>query len=379
MSDQATPGQLSGSERELLALLTLNGVPGVGPRTCTALLDWFGDAVSVLKAGAAALQSVEGVGFKLAREIASAPPLENARALLARCAEHGIELLPVSASGYPPSLRRIHDPPMVLYRQGELLPTDELAIAIVGARHASPYGIGVAETLARGLANAGFVIVSGLARGIDAAAHRAAMKAGGRTIAVLGGGLLNVYPPEHAGLAAEIRLQGCLLSEAAPDHMPRGSSFPQRNRIITGLSLGVIVVEAAERSGALISAGLATEQGKEVFAVPGRIDSRLSVGCHRLIRDGAKLVECVDDVLEELGPLAVPVATAGGEKLHHPAELKLNDQERAVLNAIDGEPTDVDAIVARSGLPVPRVLSTLSVLEIRKLVRRLSGSQFSRR
>lgn len=367
------------SDPGLLALLRLSAVSGVGPRICTALLEHFGGAERVLQASVGELQSVDGVGPRLAREIRSAPSQEQAAQTVALCAASGIGILTPEGSDYPQALRQIHDPPIVLYHQGTVLAADEISIAIVGSRHASPYGLGVAESLARGLSLAGFTIVSGMARGIDQAAHRAALRAGGRTIAVLGGGLLKIYPPEHLGLSREIRQQGALLSEADPNHEPRGSSFPQRNRIITGLTLGVIVVEAAQRSGALISASLAMEQGREVFAVPGRVDSRLSSGCHRLIRDGARLVESVDDVLEELGPLARPVATETGRTMRHPAELKLTDQERAVLNVIAPEATDIDTIVALSGLPVQRVLSTISVLESRKMVRRLGGTSFSRR
>jgi DNA processing protein len=271
-------------------------------------------------------------------------------------------------------LREIHDPPGVLFVRGDLLPDDALSVAIVGTRHASHYGLRQAERLARGLAGAGFTIVSGLARGIDAAAHRGAIAAGGRTVAVLASGVLNVYPPEHDELAEQIERTGALLSEAPPRSAPHSGTFPQRNRLITGMSLGVVVVEAALRSGALISAEHAMEQGREVFAVPGRADSTTSRGCHRLIREGAKLVESVDDVLEELGPLVEPARRENGSLLHNPAELQLNEQEQAVLYAIKREPTNIDDIVVRSGLPIQRVLATLSVLEMRRLIRRVSGS-----
>lgn len=225
---------------------------------------------------------------------------------------------------------------------------------------------------------AGYTIVSGLARGIDAAAHRGALAGGGRTLAVLGSGLLNLYPAEHAELALQIREQGAVISEFTPRRSPKSGAFPQRNRIITGLTLGTVVVEAAHRSGALISARLAMEQGREVFAVPGPIDSRMSRGCHRLIRDGAKLVESIDDVIEELGPLIKPLTRQSGRTIHHPAELNLNEQESTVLQAIEVQPTEIDAIVARTGLPITRVLATISVLEIRRLIRRDSGHAVSR-
>ncbi|OHB75724.1 MAG: hypothetical protein A2W31_09960 [Planctomycetes bacterium RBG_16_64_10] len=198
-------------------------------------------------------------------------------------------------------------------------------------------------------------------------------------MAVLAGGLLNVYPPEHAELAAKISGCGAVISESPLRSQPLGGTFPQRNRLISGLSLGVIVVEAAERSGALITARHATEQGRDVLAVPGRVDNRLARGCHRLIRDGARLVESADDVLEELGPLVEAAPRPDGTSVHHPAELRLNDLERCVLQAIDAEPTSIDRVVSASGLPVQRVLSTISVLEMRRLVRRLSGNLVARR
>ena len=236
------------------------------------------------------------------------------------------------------------------------------------------YGLRQAERLAGSLARAGLTIVSGLARGIDAAAHRGALAAGGRTIGVLASGVLNIYPPEHDKLAAEVAACGALLSEQPARSAPLAGTFPQRNRLISGLSLGVIVVEAAERSGALITARHAMEQGREVFAVPGNADSRASRGCHRLIRDGAKLIETADDVLEELGPLVEAAPGGDGQVVHHPAELLLNETERQVLAAIASEATQVDQVVTASGLPAASVLATLSVLEIRHLVRRLSGS-----
>ena len=221
-------------------------------------------------------------------------------------------------------------------------------------------------------------IISGLARGIDAAAHRGALAAGGRTIAVLASGVVNIYPPEHDKLADEIAAQGAILSEAPPYAEPLSGTFPQRNRLISGLSLGVIVIEAADRSGALITARHAMEQGRDVFAVPGNVDSRTSRGCHRLIRDGAKLVESADDVLEELGPLVEAASRDDGQEIHHPAELMLNEVEQQVLAAIESQSTSIDQIVSQSGLPVPQVLSTISVLEMRRLIRRLSGTTVMR-
>jgi DNA processing protein len=290
----------------------------------------------------------------------------------------GIDILTEKHSCYPRLLKEIHDPPGVLFVRGELKPQDSLAIGIVGTRHATPYGLRQAERLAASLSRAGLTIVSGLARGIDAAAHRGALSAGGRTIAVLASGVMNIYPPEHDKLAEEVAAQGALISEAPPHMEPLPGTFPQRNRIISGLSLGVIVVEAAERSGALITAKHAYEQGKEVFAVPGSVENRASKGCHRLIRDGAKLVETPDDVLEELGPLVEAAPREDGRAIHHPAELLLNEVEEQVLAAIPTESTPIDEILTATGLPVPQVLATISVLEMRRLVRRLSGTTVMR-
>jgi len=340
--------------------LRLSLVSGIGPRIRKLLLERFGSPSAVFAAAPADLRCVQGVGAELTRRIAVAR-----------------EEIDVQAD-YPRALREIDDPPGILFLRGELLPQDALAIAVVGSRHATQYGLAQAERLAGSLARAGFTIVSGLARGIDAAAHRGALAAGGRTLAVLGSGLLNLYPPEHAELAEQIWNQGAVMSEAPPRSPPLSGAFPQRNRIITGLSLGVLVVEASTKSGALISARHAMEQNREVFAVPGRVDNRMARGCHRLIRDGAKLVETADDILEELGPLAAPAERGDGEAIHHPAELLLNELEQKVLAAITSDPSTIDAVVVASGLPTGQVLSTISVLEMRRLVRRISGNSIAR-
>ncbi len=360
-----------------IAALKLSMVSGIGPKNYLGLIDRFGTPSAVLHASKSDLHDVPGIGKKLcdairqAHEIDVGPEIE-------RCHKHQIRLLGRDHLQYPQRLREIEDSPVLIYSRGDLTPPDSMAIAIVGTRHATQYGIRQAHRFAYSLTMAGFTIVSGLARGIDAAAHRGALEAKGRTIAVLGSGLLNMYPQEHAELSLDISKNGALLSELPTLSAPRSGSFPRRNRIITGMSLGVIVVEAGERSGALISARHGMEQGREVFAVPGQIDNRMSRGCHRLIRDGAKLVESIDDVIEELGPLAVPLTLSAEQTVHHPAELKLNDQESKVLNAIATEPTSIDHIVESTNLPIHRVLSTISVLEMRRLVRKISGSNVVR-
>ena len=374
MSSTSTPAR---TQDRLADTLRLSLVSGVGPRIRMALLERFGSAAAVFLAATGELRGVQGVGAKLAASIMAARQID-VESELALCAEHGISVLPTSHEQYPRLLLEIPDPPGVLFTQGQFQPPDALSIAIVGTRHATQYGKAQAERQAGELVRAGLTVISGLARGIDAAAHRGALEAGGRTIAVLASGLLSIYPPEHTELAGQIARRGVIMSEAPPRAKPLAGAFPQRNRLIAGLSLGVIVVEAPERSGALITARHAMEQGREVFAVPGRVDLRTSRGCHRLLRDGAKLVESVDDVLEELGPLVEAVPRTGGGTIRHPAELQLNELEQQVLGAIDTESTSIDQVATDSGLPVQRVLSTVSVLEMRRLVRRVSGNYVAR-
>jgi len=376
--DEPQPLKPRSPDEQLIAALRLALVSGVGPRTRRALLEKFGSAEAVLEAAPSDLRSVQGVGPKLTERIVAARREVDAEAEIALCREHGVAIVVDTDERYPALLRQIPDPPGVLFVRGELQPPDGMAIAIVGTRHPTQYGLRQAERLSGSLARAGLTVVSGLARGIDGAAHRGALAAGGRSIAVLASGVLNVYPPEHAELAAEIAARGALVSESPPRFEPLAGSFPQRNRIISGLSMGVIVVEAGEASGALITARHAMEQGREVFAVPGRIEDRSSRGCHRLIRDGAKLVGSPEDVLEELGPLFRPTPREDGQVVHHPAELLLNELEQQVLAAIGGEATSIDAIVAATRLAVSQVLSTISVLEMRRVIRRLSGTTVAR-
>lgn len=365
-------------DQDLADSLRLSMIAGVGPRLRKALLDEFGTAGAVLAAAPAELRRVPGIGPELTRRIAVAGDEIDVQSEIDLCAAHAVTIVSERDAAYPRALAEIHDPPGVLFVRGAILPQDALAVAIVGSRHATQYGIAQAERLAGSLARAGMTVVSGLARGVDAAAHRGALNAGGRTLAILGSGVLNMYPPEHIELADAIARQGAVISESPPRSPPLSGAFPQRNRIISGMSLGVLVVEASTNSGALITARHAMEQGREVFAVPGRVDNRMSRGCHRLIRDGARLVESADDVLEELGPLVAPTTGAAGQAVHHPAELLLNEIEQQVLSAIDVEPVTVDAVVVQSGLPTPQVLSTLSVLEMRRLVRRLGGNKIVR-
>jgi DNA processing protein len=360
------------------AQILLALTPDVGPILRTRLIERFGDATAVFAASEDQLQSVQGIGPKISRRILGARHEVQLDAQLAIAREHGLTILLPEWPGYPRSLREIPDPPGVLFVRGAMEAADALAVAIVGTRRATHYGKQQAERLAAGLARAGLTIVSGMARGIDGAAHRGAISAGGRTIAVLASGVLNPFPPEHVKLADEIASQGAVVSEAAPTMPPLAGMFPQRNRIISGLTLGTIVVEAADRSGALITARHAMEQGREVFAVPGQVDSPGSSGPHRLLRDGAKLVRCVDDVLEELGPLAEAAPDRRGGDIRIAAELKLNDLEHAVLQAIEPSGSMLDEVAEACDMPIHRVLSTVSVLESRRLVRKLGGNRVAR-
>ena len=355
----------------LVAHLRLSLIEGVGPRLYQLLVNRFGSPEAVFSASEDALLETPGVGRRLAARLRNPPSVAETEELIENCYKAGIDILWIEHIRYPRLLKEIPDPPLALFARGELKSEDELAVAIVGTRHASTYGLAMAERLAAGLARAGVTIISGLARGIDAAAHRGALTAGGRTIAVLGSGVARIYPPEHTALAEEIVQHGALLSEAPPHAPPHGGMFPQRNRIISGMALGVVIVEAGESSGALITARHAMEQNREVFAVPGRADSPNSRGCNRLLRDGAKWVESPEDVLEELGPLIRPVARSDGTTIRQPAELKLTPLEQQVLQTIRSDPTPIDEVIALTGLAASQVLAVISVLEMRKLIRRL--------
>jgi DNA processing protein len=363
---------------QLLDALRLNLVPGIGPRLQKVLVDAFGSPAGILAASVAELQQIDGIGPKLSAAIAAHRDPAAAQSELERCRQAGVRLLLKGTAEYPRMLAEICDPPPLLYCRGQIEPRDELAVAIVGSRRCSIYGRQQAERFASALARAGITVVSGLARGIDSAAHRGALEAAGRTIAVAATGLAQVYPPEHRELAAQIAEQGAVVCESPLDQEPVAGLFPQRNRIISGLSLGVIIIEATRTSGSLHTARHAMEQGREVFALPGRIDSLTSEGCHNLIRDGVPLIRGVDDVLEALGPTIGPVQHSETEQVHSPRELTLSDQERAILNLVTAEPRLIDEVVRDSAIESSRVLATLTVLEMKRMLRRLPGGYVTR-
>lgn len=361
-------------DSETLAAIQLNLIQGLGPRLQSLLFSRFGTAEAIFQASGQDLLRVQGIGPKVSAAITSHSSFEQAQGEFEKAQQHKISILPISSETYPTSLKEICDAPPVLYVNGTLQASDSLAVAIVGSRHCTHYGRTQAARLAGALTRAGIMVVSGLARGIDAAAHRGTLEAGGRTIAVCAPGLLKMYPPEHKDLAREIVNQGALLSESPLDRSPQRGLFPQRNRIIAGLSLGVVIIEAGRKSGALHTARHSMEQGRDVFAVPGRIDCSASEGCHDLIRDGAMLVRDSNDILEALGPLVEPVKMSEDKTVHTPRELNLNDQEQAVLNLVETSPTSIDHVLSKAEMPPSRVLSTLTVLEMKRFVRRLPGS-----
>jgi DNA processing protein len=363
----------SDDDTDLIDVLRLNLVPGLGPRTYQLLMERFGSPHGILNASMSQWQQVPNVGPKLAMSMVTYGTEAAAQQELAATQAAGVSLLVRNSEGYPQALGRIPDPPTVLYCKGTLLEADGLAIGIVGSRHCTAYGRQQAHRIAQALARTGITVVSGLARGIDAEAHKGAIEAGGRTIAVCATGLNIVYPPEHVELADEITKHGCLLTESPMDQAPKSGLFPQRNRIISGLSLGVVLIEAGRASGALHTARHAMEQNREVFALPGRVDSEASLGCLDLIRDGATLIRGVDDILSALGPLVSPVRRTPTETVRQPAELTLSDQEKQILNLISAESTPVDEVIRSVNIEASRVLSTLTVLEMKRLVRRLPG------
>lgn len=363
---------------DLEHILCLHLTERVGGATYKRLLDHFGSPGDILSASAADLGRVADLSPKIAQNIARARATTDVEGELRSAERLGIKVLTYLDPAYPAALKALHGHPMVLYVLGDLQPSDALAIGIVGARRASHYGVAQAERLAGGLASLGVTVVSGLARGIDAAAHNGALRAQGRTLAVVGNGLGKVYPGEHRELAEAIAGHGAILSELPIATPPTRGNFPPRNRIISALSLGVVVVEAARRSGAMITAKWANEQGKQVFAVPGPVDSPISRGPHQLIRDGAKLVETCQDVLEELGPFGRGMPSIDEEDTEDARTLAMTQQEKRIFTVLSTQPRNIDEITADVGLPVAIVNSTLMIMEIKRWVRQLAGNRFVR-
>ncbi|MBN9119891.1 MAG: DNA-processing protein DprA [Planctomycetes bacterium] len=377
--------------------LALALVPGLGPKLTAALLERFGSAAAARRATAAELIEVPQIGEKLAAALAAALRAVDVGPELDLLARHGVRPVPLGAVGYPPPRAAVNAPPPLLYFRGAWLEADANAIGIVGSRACTAYGRKMAEQLSRDLVRAGFTIVSGLARGIDGVAHRAALDAGGRTIAVLAGGLSSIYPPEHAELADEVAARGALVTETPMTVAPQPGMFPARNRIISGLSRAVVVVEANAKSGALITATHAGEQGREVFAVPGQTDSAASAGCLELLRKGARLIRSADDVIEDLkgiaaadfghvaragrsrpGAAARAVADAPGAPAPPPPAPALDAAQQRVYDALSAR-RHADELVRELGASAGELSRTLMQLELKKVVRRLPGNFYERR
>jgi DNA processing protein len=363
------------------AALALTRVPGVGPVTFRALVAALGDADAVFRASPVALTAVPGCPRHVADAVRAFDEWASVDAELERLASLGGRLLVAGSSEYPVHLGRIHDPPPVLYALGSVAADERRVIAVVGSRRATPYGAATAARLARELAGAGFVVVSGMARGIDAAAHQGTMAGGGRTLAVLGCGVDVAYPPEMRALKEQVKTHGAVLSELPLGAPPDAHHFPTRNRIISGMSLGVLVVEATAESGSLITARMALEQGREVFAVPGNVGTPTSAGTNQLIKAGATLVETVDDLLAQvagqLGPEPTRSATVSSPAVESLA-VELTEDESRVVNLLSWEPSHVDELTARARLAPNRLAEVLLGLELKGVARQVPGHCYVR-
>ena len=365
------------------AYVILNQLPGIGPVRVRQLVAAFGSVEAILAAPAAAFARVPGFGPKLAAALAGWREQVDPAAELAQADRAGIRVVTQDDPAYPAALRQLGDAPLVLYVQGDtaaLAAAGERGLAVVGTRRPSLYGETVAARLAGAAAHAGLVIVSGLARGIDTVAHRSALEHRGQTVAVIGSGLFNIYPEDNRGLAAEIAASGCLVSEQPLAARPDKRTFPMRNRIIAWLCPTTLVIEAATGSGALITAEKAFAAGRRVAAVPGRIDSPQSQGCHALIKRGAKLVEGLDDLLPDftflpgLAPAPALPLTAGGAV---PGQA-LCPEEARICEVLAAGDVSLDELARHTGEPVHRLLATLTGLELKRAVKQLPGRRFTR-
>ena len=361
------------------AYIALNRIEGIGPVRVRALVEALGSPEAVLAASPAALAAVRGVGPKVAENVVAQRDGLDAGAEEAAAAKLGARLVTPVDADYPAPLKTIYDPPLCLYVRGTLEKKDEQALAVVGTRRASHYGAAQADRLAYLAAKAGFAIVSGLARGIDTVAHKAALKAGGRTLAVLGGALDKLYPPENRELAEEIAAHGALISEFPLGREPDRTTFPYRNRVVSGLSKGVLVVEAGLDSGAMNTAEQALEQGRSVLAVPGRVDMDGARGPHRLIQNGARLVADLPDILKEFEFLFPPDEQARLARRQDARQrLTLAPGEEALVRALWSEPElDFDVLIRKTGLTSAQLMTLSMQLEMKRVVRRLPGRRLA--
>lgn len=349
-------------------------VPNMGPVRLRKLLEVFETPENILGARSDRLQAVNGIGQELAASLTHWEDHVDLPAELERIEQFGAYVITQASPEYPRHLREIYNPPILLYVWGQLTERDQHAIGVVGSRKSSHYGLESAKKLSFQLAYAGLTVVSGLARGIDTAAHQGALAAQGRTVAVIGSGLMELYPPENQGLAEKISGSGAVVSEFPMQFPPSRETFPYRNRIVAGWGSGTLVVEAGLKSGALITANQALDQGRQVYAVPGQIDRPTSAGSNRLIQQGAKLVTSASDILDDLQSLFPEQAMPSTER---PAFVMapVSPEETAILEALEGEST-VDDIIGRSGLMAAKVFSTLLSLEMKRMVKQLPGQRF---
>lgn len=344
-------------------------IKGIGAVRLQALIQHFGDLETAWKANPIDLAAA-GLGAKLVERVIQARESVDLEKISEQIARQGIHILTWEDESYPARLREIDQPPPVLYLRGEYLPDDVFAVGIVGTRRVTPYGRQVTEEIASFLAANGITVVSGLARGVDAVAHTAALKAGGRTIGVLGSGVDRIYPPEHRALAEQMAERGAVVSDYAPGTPPDASNFPPRNRIISGLSLAVVVIEAGETSGALITAEFAAEQGREVFAVPGSILAPQSKGTNKLIQNGAQPLLSASDLMQALN------LTRMGEHKAARKILPSDEVEAKLLAALGEQPIHVDELGNQTGLPIEKVSATLTLMELKGMVRQVGGMHY---
>lgn len=357
--------------------LALTQVPGIGPVIAKALISAFGRAEAVFHSAPRELEEIDGIGRQLSAAISGFSGWDAVDRVLRRSEQHRMQILTLGQTDYPSSLGEIPDPPTCLFTRGRMIESDALSMAIVGSRSASRDGMRAAAQLAEGLASRGITIISGMARGVDASAHHAAIRSGGRTLAVLGCGLDVVYPAENLRLYKSIPDCGAILTEFPPGTKPDAGNFPIRNRIISGLSKGIVVIEASEKSGSLITAHRALDQGREVFAVPGSIFTKGAKGTNSLIQQGAKLVQGIDDILEELFPERLE---RGHPQAAGPSRAaSLTDSEAKVFAGLDQEARHMDEIIQSASLPSSKVSEALLQLELKDLVVQLPGKLFARK
>jgi len=362
---------------EVFYWLALSLTPGIGSTLMRRLLDRFNTPEAVFHAPMKELSKIEGLGEKVAQEIRKGPLEKVVERELSLLREVGGRVITLKDEEYPKRLKDIYDPPALLYVRGELKKEDEFAISIVGSRKTTPYGRWFTEKVSQELARHGVTIVSGMARGIDSLAHWGAISGGGRTIAVLGCGVDVIYPSENRNLFAKMIDRGAILSEFPMGSPPEGGHFPRRNRIISGLSLGVVVVQASEKSGSLITAGYALEQGREVFAVPGNVGTESSRGTHRLIKEGAKLVESSEDILEEILP-----QWRGERETTPKVEIPrpdLTEEEKVLYELLSETPLHIDVMIRESRMDPGKVSSLLLNLELKGMVSQWPGKCFSKK